>query len=219
MRVLAPSVYRYFISTPSKSSLLSMISANRISIIRQIGARCQPQTQGFALVEVVVAALLTLIFTAISMQILVMSAAVRVSAQENSESTGWIQEDLEAIRGSANRLDYCVSSTDTGCTGIAAETYKPNFSQCTATTSSSGYAAALQTQIQGTQNFSKSSLIGNRPYTIRRVTSIKAVAPYNILEVSYAAYKGSATGTTEPTGQKLYTYYAEVIPGASFACR
>jgi type II secretory pathway pseudopilin PulG len=196
-----------------------MISANRISIIRQIGARCQPQTQGFALVEVVVAALLTLIFTAVSMQILVMSASIRVSAQENSESAGWVQEDLEFIRGSANRLDYCKSPTDTGCTGIAAETYKPNFSQCTAAASSDGYAAALQTQIQGTQNFSKSSLLGSRPYTIRRVTSIKAVAPYNILQVNYSAYKGSATGTTEPTGNKLYSYYAEVIPGASFACR
>lgn len=66
-----------------------------------------PQSeQGFALVEVLVAILITTLFVAVSMQAMVIAAVFKSRAQEFTEATTWIQEDLENVKYSAASLQY-----------------------------------------------------------------------------------------------------------------
>ncbi|HEY9781686.1 MAG TPA: prepilin-type N-terminal cleavage/methylation domain-containing protein [Leptolyngbyaceae cyanobacterium] len=56
------------------------------------------QQQGFTLVEVLVAILITTIFISVAMQAIVIAAVFKVRARQYSEATNWIQEDLESVR-------------------------------------------------------------------------------------------------------------------------
>jgi type II secretory pathway pseudopilin PulG len=177
-----------------------------------IRANRNGSAQGFMLAEVLIASLLTLIFTAIAMQIFVMGTAVKIRAQETSEAANWVEQDIEDIKIQAAQMDYCAStSTDTTCTGIS-NAYKIDNAKCTANASANGYAYSLQ-QLRGTTDISKSSILGNRPYVLSRATSFGAV-PYNSLKLTYSVYKG-----TTPTGTPVYQYSSEVIPGVAFSCR
>lgn len=62
------------------------------------------QEQGFALVEVLVAILITTLFVAISMQAMAIAAVFKARAQEFTEATTWIQEDIENVKYSAASL-------------------------------------------------------------------------------------------------------------------
>lgn len=64
------------------------------------------QEQGFALVEVLVAILIMTLFVAISMQAMVIAAVFKARAQEFSEATTWIQEDLENVKYQAANFQY-----------------------------------------------------------------------------------------------------------------
>lgn len=64
------------------------------------------QEQGFALVEVLVAILITTLFVATSMQAMAIAAVFKARAQEFTEATTWIQEDLENVKYSAASLQY-----------------------------------------------------------------------------------------------------------------
>jgi hypothetical protein len=170
------------------------------------------------MVEVLVASLLTLTFTIVAMQIFVMGTAVKVRAQETSEITNWVEQDLEDVKNEANRMDYCESgSTSTSCTGIS-NAYATDSAKCTATASSNGYANSLKA-IRDTANISKSSALGNRPYTLRRETTVNSTAPYNVLQINYTVFRGTTTGTAAPTGTSVYRFYSEIVPGVSFSCR
>lgn len=76
------------------------------------------QEQGFTLIEVLVAILITSVFIGVAMQAMVMAAVFKVRARQFAEATTWIQEDLENVRREANNLQYttlrvATSSTDT----------------------------------------------------------------------------------------------------------
>lgn len=60
--------------------------------------RLHQQEQGFTLVEVLVAILLTVIFTVVAMQAIVVATVFKVRAKQFAEATIWIQEDLEAVK-------------------------------------------------------------------------------------------------------------------------
>lgn len=62
------------------------------------------QEQGFTLVEVLVAILITTLFVAVSMQAMVFAAVFKARAQESAEATNWIQEDLENVKYQAANL-------------------------------------------------------------------------------------------------------------------
>lgn len=64
------------------------------------------QDQGFTLVEVLVAILISTIFVAVSMQMMAIAAIFKVRAQEYAEATTWIQEDLENIKYEASNYQY-----------------------------------------------------------------------------------------------------------------
>jgi type II secretory pathway pseudopilin PulG len=172
--------------------------------------------QGFMLVEVLVASLLTLALTGVAMQTIVAATAIRVRAQESSEATNWVQSDFEAVKFQANGEDmyYCPEgSTVVGCPGII-NNYRTNLTKCNATSSSNGYAQDLKTLLGAQVDTSKASSIGRRPYLIRRTASIKDSAPYATLSVAYEVYRGSTA-----TGTPMNTFYSEVIPGVALACR
>lgn len=158
-------------------------------------------TDGFTLVEVLVAVLLTLIFTAVAMQAMVMATAIKVRGDETTEATNWIQQDLEIVKSNADALDYTSGSyttTSTLCTGGTA----------------SGYANRLQalSTVGASKTTSQTSALGGRSYDLVRTTNVRTA---NTLAVNYNVYRASDTGKTSP----IATFYSEVIPGAVFSCR
>lgn len=64
------------------------------------------QNQGFTLVEVLVAILITTLFISVAMQVMVFAAIFKVRAQEYTEATNWIQSDLENVKYQANNLQF-----------------------------------------------------------------------------------------------------------------
>jgi type II secretory pathway pseudopilin PulG len=165
------------------------------------------KNEGFSLVEVMVGILVLFGFVGAAMQALVASAAIKVKAQERSEATLWIQEDIELIRYRAGQL-------------------AANPSLCTATRTT-GYADALRDNIVGAStattsdtvisktsalNYGNSSAAGNRTYTVNRTISLKDAAPYVVMTVSYNVPSPSNAA------QSLSQMYTEVIPDKAFQC-
>lgn len=64
------------------------------------------QEQGFTLVEVLVAILVSTVFITVSLQAVVLSAVLKARAKQSSVATTWIQEDLENVRHIASQLQY-----------------------------------------------------------------------------------------------------------------
>jgi type II secretory pathway pseudopilin PulG len=62
--------------------------------------------EGFTMVEVLVAILLTTLFVGIAMQAVVIAALFKAKAQENTEATNWIQQDLEQVKFDASSLQF-----------------------------------------------------------------------------------------------------------------
>jgi type II secretory pathway pseudopilin PulG len=199
--------YNYMIS--SKTKLLNTRSH----------LKCQQNVQGFSIIEVLVAALLTLSLTGVAMQTIVAATAVRVRAQESTEATGWMRSDFANIKPLANgeNMGYCpTGSTATGCSGIS-NNYQTSEAKCNASSITSGYANDLKTLLGEETDLDSEttkSNIGRRPYLVRRTTSVKDSAPYATLEITYSVYRG-----TSATGTPMNTFYAEVIPGVALACR
>lgn len=57
--------------------------------------KLKPAEQGFSLIEVLIAILITTLFVSVAMQAMVIAAVFKAKAQEYAEATTWIQEDLE----------------------------------------------------------------------------------------------------------------------------
>jgi prepilin-type N-terminal cleavage/methylation domain-containing protein len=161
----------------------------------------KPKTnQGFSLIEVMIGILILFGFVAAAMQTLVASAAIKVKAQERSEATAWIQQDIELIRYRASQLPATTTL-------------------CSATSATTGYADALRDVIAGaststtsTTAISKTSALGNRPYTVNRTISFKNASPYVVMEVNYNVPSPSNAA------QSLSQMYTEVIPDQAFQC-
>jgi Tfp pilus assembly protein PilE len=199
--------------------------STKIQLLMMQGKRKRQTAQGFTMVEVIVGILLTLIFTAISMQAVVMGTAVKVHGDEITDATTWIQQDLEDITTQANAIDYTSSTSP----------YTFNATRCgtpgTPVTSASGYASVLNgltslvnsppALISSTAPITKTNSSGARSYYLVRTTTVKPQPsgvsnwPYNVLQISYQVYRNS--DLTSPIFAN--PYYAEVIPGASFQCR
>lgn len=75
------------------------------------------QEQGFTLVEVLVAILITLLFVSVAMQTIVIAAVFKVRAQEFTEATTWIQEDIENVKYNAANLQYTLLDNETDPVG------------------------------------------------------------------------------------------------------
>jgi prepilin-type N-terminal cleavage/methylation domain-containing protein len=172
-------------------------------LMMQSRAKPRPDNQGFTMIEVIVGILLTLVFTAIAMQAMVMAMAIKVHGDELSEATNWIQQDLENVKTLANSLDYdgakyTISST--ACSGGTASGYA-NRLQTTAISGSTIGASTTTTQY---------SSLGQRPYSLVRTTNVVSA---NTLGISYNVYPGATT--VNP----IASFYTEMVPGAVFSCR
>jgi type II secretory pathway pseudopilin PulG len=196
-----------------------MISSKTKLLNTRSHLKSQQNVQGFSIIEVLVAALLTLALTGVAMQTIVAATAVRVRAQESTEATGWMSSDFANIKPLANgeNMGYCpTGSTVTGCSGIS-NNYQTNEAKCNATSPASGYANDLKTLLGERTDLdpeTTKSDIGSRPYLVRRTTNVKNSAPYATLEITYSVYRG-----TSATGTPMNTFYAEIIPGVALACR
>ncbi len=147
--------------------------------------------KGFTLVEVMVGILITVTFVGAAMQALVVASLFKVRAQEYSEATTWIQEDLESVRFEASQLAF-------------------NNSNC------NDYGQALKGELNdvedrtpGDPNSNRASSLGSRPYVLDRGDPNPNG---DILEINYTVVR--ANENTAPVA----TLYAEVIPDASFTC-
>jgi hypothetical protein len=195
------------------------MNLNKIHLLMIQGKTKHYAAQGFILAEVLIAILLTLILTGISMGVVVMATAIKVRGDELSDATRWMQEDLEDIKIKANAID----AVDPNVSPIQ---YKKPLSKCNATGTTDGYGSLLMTPpatpaitflnggstiAAGPTSFTKTNSSGTRTYTLERTATVTAVAPYNVLKLNYTVKK--ASGTT------ISTSYAEVIPGASFYCK
>ncbi len=66
--------------------------------------------QGFALMEVLVAILIIIMFTSTGMVGLTLAAAFKSKARAASAATAWIQADLEAVKNQAAQLSYALAA-------------------------------------------------------------------------------------------------------------
>jgi hypothetical protein len=187
---------------------------NKIHLLMIQGKTQHHAAQGFILAEVLVAILLTLILTFISMGVVVMATAIKVRGDELSDATRWIQEDLEDIKIKANEIDAVNPDVTpiqyTTLTKCQTSTFTPS--------QSNGYGSLLLAQsslngstISSTTPIAKSISSGTRTYSLVRTATVKAAAPYNVIEIRYEVNK--------PSGTNVSSAYAEVIPGASFYCK
>jgi type II secretory pathway pseudopilin PulG len=195
-----------------------MVSNKTKMVMLQLQSNRSKVIGGFTMVEVLVGTILTLVFTAIAAQTLVMATAIKVRSDEITDANTWINADLASIKSIGDQIGGYNATTDT---------YTPDSARCLTSSASNGHAALLQSQADpnndtdntdttiGTDDSdSKKSTIGQRPYTLRRRTTIANTAPYAVLQIQYDVYRGTTT-TTAP----ITSYYAEVIPGVAFSCR
>ncbi len=68
--------------------------------------KLQQKNQGFTLVEVLVAILITTLFVGVAMQSIVIAVIFKARAQESVKATTWIQEDLEGVKYKATKLQH-----------------------------------------------------------------------------------------------------------------
>lgn len=148
------------------------------------------QEQGFTLVEVWVAILIVSILFATSMQAMVLATVFKIRAKQYAKATTWIQEDLEIVKSQAAQLTY-------------------NASKCNATSDAGGFGKYLQDNLPALSNGGTKSITG-KSYTLTRTPTVRNVAPYNVLQLTYSVAQGS-----NPT---VATINTEVIPDAAYRC-
>ncbi|NCJ07458.1 prepilin-type N-terminal cleavage/methylation domain-containing protein [Synechococcales cyanobacterium C] len=155
-----------------------------------IGRLMRLNHKGFTLVEVMVGILITVTFVGAAMQALVVASLFKVRAQEYSEATTWIQEDLELVRFEASQLP--ADNNNCNDYGKTLDNALPD----------------VEDRTPEDPNSNRASSLGSRPYVLDRDPNPND----DILEINYAVVR--ANENTAPVA----TLYAEVIPDASFAC-
>jgi prepilin-type N-terminal cleavage/methylation domain-containing protein len=148
--------------------------------------------QGFTLIEVLVGIIVMATFTGTAMQAIVSATAFKVKAEELSEATVWIQEDLELVRYQASKVEEDVPA-------------------CTASTLDKGYAQKLKNELPSADEVIKTSAVGARPYTVQRTAEPSTVQPFNVLKLNYVVKRqGEST--------LIAQLYSEVIPDKFLSC-
>lgn len=92
------------------------------------------KNQGFTLVEVLVAILITTLFISAAMQTMVIAAIFKIKAQEFTEATNWIQTDLEEVKYKAANFQFpqttlaanVTTLPASSITGVAATSFPTN---------------------------------------------------------------------------------------------
>ncbi len=189
----------------------------KLIILKTLNQKTLETDRGFTVFEVLVAALISFMFVVGSLQAMVFATVLRVQAQEQALSVQGIQEDIEALRATANNL--------------AADN-----SLCDAANFADGYANAVLAQYFGDVNYAANanSYTLEQPflgYTMRlnrdflgdgrdldgntgnAADTAESTAPHKILKVRYVVQAIKDSGIEEVT-----EHYAEIIPNAALQC-
>jgi len=76
------------------------------------------QNQGFTLVEVLVAIIITTLFIAVAMQGMVIAALFKARAQQYTVATNWIQQDLETVKNQAAQFSSLTQQANANDTSL-----------------------------------------------------------------------------------------------------
>lgn len=169
------------------------------------------QEQGFSLVEVLVAIVIATIFVTTALQAMVIAALFKAKAQEYSEATTWIQNDLEDLRYQASRYNDVARCDATGPNNG----YADGFSDRLHTISQpNGTRTGDATSVPDSDTFSPTPPKKGRSgktFTFTRVSTPRKDAPYAALTVTYDV-------TPTAGGSSVASLYTEVIPDGAFQC-
>ncbi len=175
--------------------------------MRKFKCKLLQQDQGFTLVEVLVSILIATIFVATALQGMVIASLFKARAQEYTEATTWVQEDLESLRFSASQYVDSARCTATGPNNGYADGFSDrlhNISQPNGTVSNTA------TPDSDTTTPTKIGRSG-KTYTFRRISTPRNTAPYAVLTLTY-------TVTPTSGGSSVASLYTEVIPDGAFQC-
>ncbi|MEO0375719.1 MAG: type II secretion system protein [Cyanobacteria bacterium P01_A01_bin.17] len=175
-----------------------MAKGTAFHIDRKIVTDSGRWTAGFTLVEVLVALMISAVFTSLTMQALVTAAAFRSKASQYDEAVSWIQEDLEAVVSQASQYESSVL---------------PFSSTCNATTAANGMAANFINNGLGGQTATLGPRdLGGKSYTLNRVAEFASTSdPFRLIELLY-------TVTPTAGGVPVANVRTEVIPYAVLRC-
>lgn len=170
------------------------------------------QEQGFTLVEVLASIVIATVFVATALQAIVIAAIFQARAQEYTEATTWIREDLENLRFSAS-------------------TYVDGARCSPGTFPNNGYADGFSDRLHdinqpngtfGTDTDPDSDTItptkannAGKEFRFRRISIPLDTPPYAVLIVSYDVSPRLSSTTFGPS---IATLQTEVIPNGAFEC-
>lgn len=149
------------------------------------------QEQGFTLVEVLVAILITTLFVGVTMQSMVIAAIFKARAKQFTEATIWIQKDLENVKflSTKEQLPFVAVSCSTG------------------------YSAALKTKIDSSIPQPSSDFIGGKKFWLVR----EDTTDNHVLKLDYSIVPDN-NGSAGSTSNAIIKIHTEVLPDAAFEC-
>ncbi|PSP08636.1 MAG: hypothetical protein BRC49_15725 [Cyanobacteria bacterium SW_10_48_33] len=196
----------------------------------QLKRKLQRSTEeGFTLLETLVAMLVATTFVAATMQAMVIAAYSRIRAQETSEATALIQEDLEEVKFIATKERYNPSETELDHRCDANGDNDRKFDKNDANRDE-GLADGLRDEVleeterdRYKRNRKRYKTIYRREvesdeieigknYVLKRTLNIPDKEPYNVLELEYEVINPQED--EDPVAEM----YTEVIPDAAFEC-
>jgi type II secretory pathway pseudopilin PulG len=162
---------------------------------------CAWKQDGFALIEVLVALMVTMIFVSVTMQMFVSAAFFRARADQYNQAMNWIQEDFETAFSKAGQ--YEADAT-------------PYSSKCAAQTPADGFAAGFLADVAnglgGTTVTLGPRSFGGKSFVLRRTGNYaNTVDPYKLLSLDYRV---TVEGGTEDVAQVK----TEIALYAAFKC-
>ena len=206
------------------------MAAGEGGIMLHLKSKLQRSTEeGFTLLETLVAMLVATTFVAATMQAMVIAAYSRIRAQETSEATTLIQEDLEEVKFIATKERYNPSETELDNRCDANGDNDRKFDKNDANRDE-GLADGLRDEVweeterdRYKRNRKRYKTIYRREvesdeieigknYVLKRTLNIPDKEPYNVLELEYEVINPQED--EDPVAEM----YTEVIPDAAFEC-
>ena len=169
--------------------------------------------RGFTMVDVLAAILIATGFFLASLQAAMIAAIFRVKANQSSQATVWIQENIEEIKFEANQLAYNSSNCGTYATQLNG-VIKPVDDTKSATFGSDVFKAVKPVDTSNPQ-LNPKKISGTSVWLLRRT-----VPDNNILQVTHLAVIDNNDAPSDPnlSQNRLVEIYTEIIADAVFQC-
>jgi prepilin-type N-terminal cleavage/methylation domain-containing protein len=159
-------------------------------------------SQGFSLVEVMVAIMIAMIFLSITLQVLVSATVFRMRADQFDGSVNWIQEDLETVIGKAGRYEMGAVPYSAKC----AATLNP------ADGLAAGFINDATLGLGGISASFGPKRIGDKSLVLTRTAAyITSADPLRLVQLTY-------TVTPQGGGDVVASMKTEVLPYAVLRC-